>query len=50
MKRAPLTEAEQAEIEVNRNRLVGIIYAICAPWVIGYGLLLLIDYLISLDQ
>lgn len=47
MKR-PLSAAEQAEIEVNRNCLVGIIYAICLPWALGYWVFQLLDWLFGL--
>lgn len=48
MKRAPLTEAEQAEIEVNRNCLISVLYAICLPWAIGYWVFQLLDWLFGL--
>ena len=48
MKRAPLTEAERAQVEVNRNALLGVLYAICLPWAIGYWTFQLLDWLFGL--
>lgn len=41
----PLSDEDQAQIEVNRNCLISILYAICLPWAIGYWIFRWLDWL-----